>query len=131
MENSKGFKYIIFGVRALMENYVEVAHTKGKKVTVKDSLGVERDSIINDRRSLFDLGPINTFLSNNYVDGVRLRLAGRTMAASTLTSSGMVTALRSEEQQVVLRPCAHLFVQQEEEQSVRVPYAQAYLRVGT
>ena len=27
------------------------------------------------------LGPINTFLSNNYVDGVRLRLAGRTMAA--------------------------------------------------
>lgn len=75
-----------------MENYVEVAHTKGKKVTVKDSLGVERDSIINDRRSLFDLGPINTFLSNNYVDGVRLRLAGRTMAASTLTSSGMVTA---------------------------------------
>ena len=29
-----------------MENYVEVAHTKGKKVTVKDSLGVERDSII-------------------------------------------------------------------------------------
>ena len=81
MENSKGFKYIIFGVRALMENYVEVAHTKGKKVTVKDSLGVERDSIINDRRSLFDLGPINTFLSNNYVDGVRLRLAGRTMAA--------------------------------------------------
>ena len=81
MENSKGFKYIIFGVRALMENYVEVAHTKGKKITVKDSLGVERDSIINDRRSLFDLGPINTFLSNNYVDGVRLRLAGRTMAA--------------------------------------------------
>lgn len=59
MENSKGFKYIIFGVRALMENYVEVAHTKGKKITVKDSLGVERDSIINDRRSLFDLGPIN------------------------------------------------------------------------
>lgn len=75
-----------------MENYVEVAHTKGKKVTVKDSLGVERDSIINDRRSLFDLGPINTFLSNNYVDGVRLRLAGRTMAALNPTSSGMVTA---------------------------------------
>ena len=36
---------------SLMGNYVEVAHTKGKKVTVKDSLGVERDSIINDRRS--------------------------------------------------------------------------------
>ncbi len=39
-----------------MENYVEVAHTKGKKVTVKDSLGVERDSVINDRRSLFGPG---------------------------------------------------------------------------
>ena len=75
-----------------MENYVEVAHTKGKKVTVKDSLGVERDSIINDRRSLFDLGPINTFLSNNYVDGVRLRWRAERWQPSTLTSSGMVTA---------------------------------------
>ena len=66
MENSKGFKYIIFCVRALMENYVEVAHK-----TDKDG----------NKRSLFDLGPINTYLSNNYVDGIRLRLAGRTMAA--------------------------------------------------
>lgn len=66
MENSKGFKYIIFCVRALMENYVEVAHK-----TDKDG----------NKRSLFDLGPINTYLSNNFVDGIRLRLAGRTMAA--------------------------------------------------
>ncbi len=66
MENSKGFKYIIFCVRALMENYVEVAHKTDKN---------------GDKRSLFDLGPINTYLSNNFVDGVRLRLAGRTMAA--------------------------------------------------
>ena len=64
MENSKGFKYIIFGVKALMENYVEIG-SGGK----------------DGRKSLFDLGPINTFLSNNYVDGVRLRLAARTMAA--------------------------------------------------
>ena len=64
MENSKGFKYIIFGVKALMENYVEIGN--GGK---------------DGRKSLFDLGPINTFLSNNYVDGVRLRLAARTMAA--------------------------------------------------
>lgn len=63
MENSKGFKYIIFFVKALMENYVEIGSgTDGK-------------------RSKFDLGPVNTYLSSNYVDGLRLRLAGRTMAA--------------------------------------------------
>ena len=63
MENSKGFKYIIFFVKALMENYVEIGSgTDGKK-------------------SKFDLGPVNTYLSSNYVDGLRLRLAGRTMAA--------------------------------------------------
>jgi len=66
MENSKGFKYIIFCVKALMENYVEVAHKTDKN---------------GDKRSLFDLGPINTYLSNNFVDGIRLRVAGRTMAA--------------------------------------------------
>ena len=63
MENSKGFKYIIFFVKALMENYVEIGGgTDGKK-------------------SKFDLGPVNTYISKNYVDGIRLRLAGRTMAA--------------------------------------------------
>ena len=63
MENSKGFKYIIFFVKALMENYVEIGSgTDGKK-------------------SKFDLGPVNTYISKNYVDGIRLRLAGRTMAA--------------------------------------------------
>ena len=63
MENSKGFKYIIFFVKALMENYVEIGGgTDGKKST-------------------FDLGPVNTYISKNFVDGIRLRLAGRTMAA--------------------------------------------------
>lgn len=63
MENSKGFKYIIFFVKALMENYVEIGGgTDGKK-------------------SKFDLGPVNTYISKNFVDGIRLRLAGRTMAA--------------------------------------------------
>lgn len=63
LENSKGFKWIVFGLKALMENFVEVGGGTGGK------------------KSKFDLGPINTFLSNNYVDGIRLRLAGRTMAA--------------------------------------------------
>ena len=63
MENSKGFKYIIFFVKALMENYVEIGGgTDGKK-------------------SKFDLGPVNTYISKNFVDGIRLRLAGRTMAS--------------------------------------------------
>ena len=63
MENSKGFKYIIFFVKALMENYVEIGGgTDGKT-------------------SKFDLGPVNTDISKNFVDGIRLRLAGRTMAA--------------------------------------------------
>lgn len=63
MENSKGFKYIIFFVKALMENYVEIGGgTDGKK-------------------SKFNLGPVNTYISKNFVDGIRLRLAGRTMAA--------------------------------------------------
>ncbi len=62
MENSKGFKYIIKGVQLLVENYVETNSDPKKK-------------------SKFDIGPINTFISSNYVDGLRLRLAGRTLAA--------------------------------------------------
>lgn len=70
MENSKGFKYIIFFVKALMENYVEIGGgTDGKK-------------------SKFDLGPVNTYISKNFVDGIRLRLAGRTMAALNPHFSG-------------------------------------------
>lgn len=61
IESSKGWKWIAVGIKALMENYVETS-PKGTK-------------------SKFDLGPINTYISKNYVDGIRLRLAGRTMAA--------------------------------------------------
>lgn len=61
LENSKGFGWIITGVKVLMENYVETSKPGNP--------------------SKFDFGPVNTFLSKNYVDGIRLRLAGRTMAA--------------------------------------------------
>ena len=61
MSNSKGFKWIMLFVRAFAENYVET----GTKKTP----------------SLFDLGPVNTYLSKNYVDDIRLRFAGRTTAA--------------------------------------------------
>ncbi len=61
LESSKGFGWIITGVKVLMENYVETS-----KAGVK---------------SKFDFGPVNTFISKNYVDDIRLRVAGRTMAA--------------------------------------------------
>lgn len=74
MENSKGFKWIILGVKALMENYVEIGSGPGGK------------------KSKFDLGPVNTYLSKNYVDGIRLRLAGLPWLRSIPISSG--TAMR-------------------------------------
>lgn len=62
LENSKGWKYIIKAVQLLVENYLETNTDPQKK-------------------SKFDIGPVNTFISHNYVDGVRLRLSGRTVAA--------------------------------------------------
>ncbi|MBR5802735.1 MAG: carboxypeptidase-like regulatory domain-containing protein [Bacteroidaceae bacterium] len=56
-----GFKYLIFGVRALVENFVETGR--------------------NGEPSKFDFGPMNTVASYNYIDGLRLRLSGKTTAA--------------------------------------------------
>lgn len=61
MEQTKGFKYVLFGVKALVENFVET----GSQTT----------------KSKFDIGPINTIVSNNFVDGMRLRASGQTTAA--------------------------------------------------
>lgn len=52
-----GFKYILFGARALIENFVE---TGGKNTPNR-----------------FDIGPINTMLTSNYADGMRMRFSGR------------------------------------------------------
>lgn len=60
IEQMKGFKYIIFGARALIENFVETG-TKEKPSKV-------------------DIGPINTMLTSNRVDGVRMRLSALTTA---------------------------------------------------
>lgn len=54
----KGFKYIIFGLKALIENFVETS-TPDSKV---------------------DIGPINTIISSNYIDGLRLRGSLQTTA---------------------------------------------------
>ncbi len=58
VEQIPGFKYIIFGLKALIENFVET----GSK----------------DHPSKFDFGPINTMISGNYIDGTRFRLSGST-----------------------------------------------------
>ena len=60
MEQSKNFKWIIFGLRALLENFVETGSSRTK--------------------SKFDFGPVNTIISTNFVDKYRLRLSGRTTA---------------------------------------------------
>lgn len=57
LSKTKGFKYILFGLKALIENFVET----GKK-------------------SYVDIGPINTMISTNFIDGLRTRLSAQTTA---------------------------------------------------
>ena len=56
----KGFKYVLFGFKALVENFVETG-----------------DSI---HPNYVDIGPINTILSANHYDGFRLRASALTNA---------------------------------------------------
>lgn len=60
IEQLKGFKYAIFVLKALFENYLETGS--------------------RDKPSKFDVGPINTFVSQNFYDGLRLRVGGQTTA---------------------------------------------------
>ncbi len=60
MSKTKGFKWLMFGARALIENFVETGSAKTP--------------------SKVDLGPVNTIISKNYVDGIRLRASARTTA---------------------------------------------------
>ncbi len=57
LEQIKGFKYIIFGARAFIENFVETGNP-----------------------SKIDLGPINTMLTSNSIDGFRTRISAQTTA---------------------------------------------------
>ncbi len=56
-EKMKGFKYVMLGLKALIENFVETGNP-----------------------SKVDIGPINTIISTNYIDGVRTRLSAQTTA---------------------------------------------------
>ena len=60
VEQMKGFKYIIFGLKALIENFVE---TGGK-----------------DHPSKVDMGPVNTMFTRNFIDGFRTRISAQTTA---------------------------------------------------
>lgn len=60
IESLKGFKYFIFGFKALVENFVETG----------DSL----------HPSKVDIGPINTIVSSNDYDKMRLRISALTTA---------------------------------------------------
>ena len=60
LEQMKGMKYIIFGFKSLIENFVET----GDK----------------DHPSKVDIGPVNTIISQNFYDKVRLRASAQTTA---------------------------------------------------
>ena len=60
LEQMKGMKYIIFGLKALIENFVET----GSK----------------DHPSKVDIGPVNTIVSQNFYDKWRLRASAQTTA---------------------------------------------------
>lgn len=60
LEQMPGFKYVIFVMKAFIENFVET----GTK----------------EHPSKVDIGPVNTMISNNYIDGLRLRMSAQTTA---------------------------------------------------
>ena len=69
LEQTRGFKYLIFGLKAFIENFVETGTP-----------------------SKVDIGPINTMISQNFIDDVRLRFSAQTTANldSNLFLSGYV-----------------------------------------
>ena len=60
MSKTKHFKWLLFTTKALVENFIETGN--------------------EDKPSKVDLGPVNTFISKNFVDGIRLRASARTTA---------------------------------------------------
>ena len=60
LEQIKGFNYILFVAKAFIENFVETGTPK--------------------RPSKVDIGPINTMITNNFVDGYRFRFSAQTTA---------------------------------------------------
>lgn len=60
VQQLKGFKYIIFGAKALIENFVETGDL--------------------NYPSKVDIGPVNTIFTSNFIDGFRTRISAQTTA---------------------------------------------------
>lgn len=60
VQQLKGFKYIIFGAKAFIENFVETG-------------GLNHPSKV-------DIGPVNTMFTSNFIDGFRTRISAQTTA---------------------------------------------------
>lgn len=58
LQNIKGFGWFMFGFKAIVENFVETSKGNSK----------------------FDIGPVNTIISTNFIDGLRTRVSGQTTA---------------------------------------------------
>lgn len=59
MKQTSRFKWVMVAVKAFAENFIETS---------------------SEGRSKVDIGPINTIISRNFVDGIRLRASARTTA---------------------------------------------------
>lgn len=60
LREQKGFKWVMLFAKALMENFVETGNA--------------------EHPSKVDIGPVNTMISTNFVDGLRTRFSARTTA---------------------------------------------------
>lgn len=61
LANAKGFlKYVHIALKLLLENFIETGSQTSP--------------------SKFDIGPVNTIISNNFIDGYRFRIGGQTTA---------------------------------------------------
>ena len=60
IEQMKGFKYLIFVAKAFIENFVETGSKK--------------------HPSKVDIGPVNTMLTRNFIDGIRTRISAQSTA---------------------------------------------------
>lgn len=61
LEQVKGFKFVLFVAKAFIENFVET-------------------SVDPEKPSKVDIGPVNTMITHNFVDGLRLRASAQTTA---------------------------------------------------
>ena len=61
LEQVKGFKPVLWVAKAFIENFVET-------------------SVNPEKPSKVDIGPVNTMITQNFVDGLRLRASAQTTA---------------------------------------------------